>query len=406
MMDRDQLVIRNVDMARRFHAVPPKHRLRRAALHLIAKLPFPPPRRSSADAERILIIRPDHLGDALLTTPALRALREARPDAEIHALVGAWSANVFAPFPEIDLVLTLPFPGFARGAASQTVINPYLLAWRAARHLRRLRYDTALICRPDHWWGALIAFLAGIPNRIGHDHPDTAPFLSAAVPFERAHAVIQNARLVERLTGQPIAPADLALRFPVDPDDRAWVEGYLEEWGLNARDRLFVIHPGSGTWVKQWDEASWAFVADTLAEEWDAAPVLTGSEGELVMIRRIAAQMQAKPCVMAGDTRIGTLAALHERAHVVLGPDSGPLHLAAAVGTPTVALFGPADPEEFGTWGERERHAVLFSDLGCRPCRVLDWDADDPQFHPCVRAISRDRVLAAARSVAVRAGRG
>lgn len=399
MTDRDQLVLRNVSMARAFHAVPLKHRLRRAALRLIAGLPILPSRSPSAKPERILIIRPDHVGDALLTTPALRALRQAHPNAEIHALVGAWSANVFAPFPEIDLVLTLPFPGFARGAASQTLTDPYLLAWRAARHLRRLRYNTALICRPDHWWGALIAFLAGIPSRIGHDHPDTAPFLTTAVPFEPAHAVIQSARLVERLIDQPLKPADLALTFPIDPDDRAWVDGYLEEWGLNPRERLFVIHPGSGTWVKQWDEESWAFVADTLAEEWGATPVFTGSEGELAMIRRIAEQMQTKPCIMAGDTRIGTLAALYERAHVVLGPDSGPVHLAAAVGTPTVALFGPADPDEFGTWGKRERHAVLFSEIGCRPCRILDWNGDDPKFHPCVRAISRARVLAAARTV-------
>ncbi len=398
-MDRDQLVLRNVNMARAFHAIPIKHRVRRAALRLIAGLPIPPSRRPSAEPERILIIRPDHLGDALLTMPALCALREARPNAEIHALVGAWSANVFAPFSEIDLVLTLPFPGFARGTASQTLTDPYLLAWRAARHLRRLHYNSALICRPDHWWGALIAFLAGIPYRIGHDHPDTAPFLTTAVPREPAHAVIQSARLVERMIDHPLQPADLALSFPIDSDDRAWVDGYLEEWGINPHERLFVIHPGSGAWVKQWDEESWAFVADTLAEEWKTTPVFTGSEGELAMIRSIAEQMRTKPCIMAGETRISTLAALYERSIVVLGPDSGPLHLAAAVGTPTVALFGPADPDEFGTWGDRERHAVLFSDIGCRPCRVLDWNGDDPQFHPCVRAISRARVLAAARSV-------
>ena len=100
---------------------------------------------------------------------------------------------------------------------------------------------------------------------------------------------------------------------------------------------------------------------------------------------------------MAGDTNIGSLAALFERCDVVLGPDSGPLHLAVAVDAPTVALFGPADPVEFGSWGSRERHQVLYSNIGCRPCRVLDWGSDDLQYHPCVREISVGSVLEAAR---------
>ena len=81
----------------------------------------------------------------------------------------------------------------------------------------------------------------------------------------------------------------------------------------------------------------------------------------------------------------------------MLGPDSGPLHLAAAVGTPTVALFGPADPVEFGTWGSPEKHIMLWSSIGCRPCRVLDWGGDAPENHPCVREIPVGTVLDAAR---------
>lgn len=103
---------------------------------------------------------------------------------------------------------------------------------------------------------------------------------------------------------------------------------------------------------------------------------------------------------MVGDTRVGQLAALFSRARVVLGPDSGPLHLAAAVGAPTVALFGPADPVEFRPWGQSDKHYVLTSDIGCRPCRVLDWGDDDPANHPCVQDITLARVLDAARRAA------
>jgi len=107
--------------------------------------------------------------------------------------------------------------------------------------------------------------------------------------------------------------------------------------------------------------------------------------------------MKHRPCITAGDTGVGSLAALFERCAIVLGPDSGPLHLAVAAGAPTVTLFGPADPVEFGSWGSSARHAVLSSNIGCRPCRVLDWGGDDPKYHPCVREISTARVLDAAR---------
>jgi heptosyltransferase-2/heptosyltransferase-3 len=110
--------------------------------------------------------------------------------------------------------------------------------------------------------------------------------------------------------------------------------------------------------------------------------------------------MREKPPVMlAGETRIGTLAAVLERAALALGPDSGPLHLAAAVGTPTVALFGPADPDEFRPWGPAQHHSVLVSDIGCRPCRILDWNGDGLENHPCVRDIRAERVVDAAHRV-------
>lgn len=392
-MDREALVLRNRSMTEAFHAVPLKHRLRRAALRLAADIPLPPAR--SPERERILLLRPDHLGDVLLATPAIHALRRARPNAELHALVGPWSANLLANFADLDVILTLPYPGFRR-ADKPALGSPYLLVLESARTLRRVGYNTAVILRPDHWWGALLAQLAGIPRRIGYDLPDVAPFLTEAVAPQHEHAVLQNARLVEPMTGA-LKPVDLTLDFPIDDRNRGWVSGYLEEWGVEQGTPLIAIHPGSGTWVKQWDEGRWAYVADTLADQLDGVVVLTGSDHELTLCQRISAQMRNRACIMAGDTGIGSLAALFERCAVVLGPDSGPLHLAVAVGAPTVALFGPADPVEFGSWGSAERHPVLYSSIGCRPCRVLDWGGDDPACHPCVREISAARVLEAAR---------
>lgn len=391
-MDRQALVLRNQAMAATFHQLSLKHHLRRALLRSVASLPVP---HVKAGRERILLIRPDHLGDVLLTTPAIRALRAAYPNAEIHALVGPWSADVLANFPEIDIILSLPFPGFSRGD-KPGVGEPYSLALSSARRLRKIRYSSAIIFRPDHWWGAMVAKWAGIPRRVGYDLPDTARFLTDRVAHTHQHAVLQNARLVETLVGR--APAEpLTLTFPVDEQERAWVDGYLEEWGIQRQQPVIAIHPGSGTWVKQWGEDKWASTADTLAEQLDATIVFTGGDHELPLVQRILGQMRQPACVMVGETRVGTLAALYERASLVLGPDSGPLHLAVAVGTPTVTLFGPADPVEFGAWGAAQRHLMLWSTIGCRPCRILDWAGDAPENHPCVREIAVGQMLDAAR---------
>ncbi len=394
-LDRAALVLRNRSMAQAFHSTSLKHQARRIILQLAATAPIPAVKTPST--ERILLIRPDHLGDVLLTTPAIHALRAARPDAEIHALVGHWSAEVMAAYPEIDIVLTLAFPGFSRSPKTSWR-SPYEMAANSARHLRRIGYSSVVVLRPDHWWGAMLAKLAGIRERVGYDLPNVAPFLTTARKYDYQHAVMQNMRLMEKWTGS--IPAEKSrFYFPVEELDRAYMDGYLQEWGIAPNQPIFCIHPGTGTWVKHWQEDKWAQVADILTDQIDARVVLTGSHHELPLVRRIAAQMKRKAVIAAGDTRIGQLAALFSRARVVLGPDSGPLHLATAVGVPTVALFGPADPVEFGSWGASDKHMILTSDIGCRPCRVLDWAGDDPEYHPCLREITVARVLDAARRV-------
>ncbi len=370
--------------------------MRRTLLNTLALVPRFPARRPAHP--RILLVRPDHLGDVLLTTPAIHALRSAAPHVELHALVGPWSARVLANYPEIDHVLTLPFPGFSR-QPNENLRSPYQLAFNTARHLRRIAYDAAVIFRPDHWWGAMVTHLANIPERIGYDLPDTSLFLTAALEHRHEHAVIQNLRLVERWTGT-LMPEHAVYTFPIFSLDSHYIDGYLQEWGIRTGEAIFCIHPGAGAWVKHWPDEHWAQVADILTEQLEARVVFTGGEHELPMIKRIAASMRQPACVIAGETHIGQLAALYARATVVLGPDSGPLHLAAAVNTPTVTLYGPADPVEFGPWGPQTRHYILASTIGCRPCRILDWADDSPAFHPCMRDITVAQVLEAARLAA------
>jgi lipopolysaccharide heptosyltransferase II len=395
-LDREELALRNNKLTDAFHALAAQYYIRRVLLYLVGYTPIM--QQKPIENERILLIRPDHVGDMLLTTPAIHALRVARPNAEIHMLVGAWSGNVLANYPDVDAILTLPFPAFTR-SIKRDWLAPYRLVLKSARQLRKIGYSSAVILRPDHWWGGMLAHLAGIPERIGYNFADVAPFLTDKIPHRHQHAIIQSMRLVERWTGK-IATEDIDFTFHINDADRGYVNGYLQEWDIKPQKPIFCIHPGSGTWVKLWETGRWAAVADTLIEQLDASVVFTGGNHELLMTHEIVSQMKNPACIAVSDTDLGQLAALFARARVVIGPDSGPLHLASAVGTPTVTLFGPADSVEFGPWGPEKKHIVLTGDIDCRPCRVLDWGNDKPEFHPCVREISIGQVLEAARIAA------
>ncbi len=392
-MDREALAQRNRALAAAMHRRTFKRRLRDRMLHALAMIPAP---LQKTESERLLIIKPDHLGDALLATPAIRAIKRKRPDTAIDVLCGPWSADILAPYKEIDRVRTLPFPGFQRSSAGQP--NAWRLLLTSARDLRRIGYSRAFIMRPDHWWGALLAFLAGIPQRHGYATPGVAPFLTAACQLQHQHALEQNLRLAESWVGA-IEREQVRLEYPLAAADRAHIAGRLQDWGIQTGGNYVCIHPGSGAASKLWTEENWAQVGDALAAEFDAAVILTSGPAEQPLLEGIRARSSGDALRLAGATTVGQLGALYAGALAVLGPDSGALHLAAAVGSPTVALFGPADPLEFAPWGDPGQHAVITSGIGCRPCRILDWRRDDAAYHPCLRDITVSRVLAAAHAV-------
>lgn len=392
-MSQVDLAERNRRLAAARHAPRPKHAVRRALLRVLAAWPrLPRPPRPNPD--HVLFIRPDHVGDALLSTPAILAFKQARPHARISVLCGAWAAEVYAAYPEIDQVLTLPFPGFVRGKKTGGWFGPYGLAFRSAGWLRQLGAGVAVLLRPDHWWGGLLAARAGIPVRVGYATPDLAPFLTERRPYTPAHAVQEGIGLIESLTG-PISAA-VRLTFPVHPADSAYVDSLLDP-ALRGGP-LVVIHPGAGSPYKTWAAGNWAQVADVLVERAAARIVFTGSDREHAPILTALGLMRHASAAqsLAGETNLAQLAALYARAVLVMGPDTGPLHLAVAVGTPTIHLYGPADPARFGPYGDPQKHVVIGSEMACRPCGILDWTGDDPANHPCIRDIATARVLAAA----------
>lgn len=358
---------------------------------------------------RILLVRPDHLGDLILTTPVLQAMREAAPDAELTMMVGPWSREIVARHPALTRVLTCAFPGFQRTA--QGALSPYTLLFRTARALRREHFDLAINLRPDFWWGAALLYLAGIPRRTGYALAPGQPFLSQALPFPPAeHATRSNLRLASAglvtLGYEPLAepwtPERYPARFTPTAEEQSWVISRLHAEGIEDDTPLIIIPPGSGGAVKLWRAEAWARCANslraTLTSPRPARILLTGSPAERALVEEVA-QGIPEGATLITDASIGQLAALLGRATCVLTVDNGPGHIAAAQDTPSVHLFGPTDPRIFGPWGSSTRHIVLASTRRCAgcpaiPCGRLDWSQEELAAHPCVRVIDEQEVLA------------
>jgi ADP-heptose:LPS heptosyltransferase len=384
---------------------------RRLLLRAAGRAKPPPPLPDHPRS--ILVIRPDHLGDLVLAAPALAPLRAAYPEAKLTAWLGPWGEPVWRHHPDLNGIETCPFPGFTR-APKGGLLAPYRLASSAATELYG-RFDLAVNLRCDFWWGAMAACWAGIPVA-GYDLPECRPFLSRAVPYEPGlHEIDQNLKLVEAVTGMPAQPGEAVRLFP--PTE---LPNYLPAGAI-------AIHAGAGAEVKLWDEARWAAVASALAE--DAPVALTaGSPEEVNMAKRIRDAMNrpvtvvataadrheqaamaeslrglaARPVTIVHGLDLPQLAAFFASCRLVIGPDNGPIHVARAVGTPTLALFGPTNPAQFGPHPSNPgRHQVLRLPWRCIPCGRLDYNADELTYHLCVKLIEPEHVLAAARRVLV-----
>lgn len=361
-------------------------------------------RKLAEERERILLIRPDHLGDVLFLTPALRYLRDLLPQAHISLFVGPWAKAAVENNPHVDEILVGEFPGFTRQPKGAPW-RPYRYLYQQASRLKAHHFDMAVILRPDHWWGAWLAAAAGIPRRFGYAVPEVAPFLTDALPYrEERHEVEQNWRLVHHAWSRgtltiidPWSDREIMgrLEFFIPEMDQAWAESWLHEHNISfARERpLIVIHPGAGAAVKLWRPEAWGELAQALTDQYQGQIVLTGSPDEVELCNYIASQITPAPLVVAGQTTLSQLAALMANATLALGPDTGPLKLAAAVGAPTLELYGPVDVRKFGPWPDLTRQRYVTSAISCIPCNYLDYKAAEIPAHFCVRGLSVAWVL-------------
>ena len=362
---------------------------------------FRPYRFPAPHIARILVIRPDHIGDVLLITPALRLLRQTFPEAEIAALVGPWSEAVLAENPHIDRIETCRFPGFDRSQPQQGV-RAYVLLREEAARLRGEEYQLALNLRADFWWGAALAAFAGIPHVWGFDVPECAPFLTHALPVQHdEHQTAANLRLAHHAAalGSPTEDVGTHLQFDYGRDDAQAADALLQAAEIPNAATLVAIHPGSGAAIKNWSASGWHTVGNALAQDDRIHFLVTAGPAERELVQEVAAGLPHDRAIVAEETSLGVLAALYSRCALVIGPDSGPLHLAVAVGTPSVTLYGASDPVRFGPWGSAVRHRTVTTSIPCRHCGYLALPASDVPRHPCMQFVEPAAVTAVAQEL-------
>jgi len=334
------------------------------------------------DARRILIRAVNWVGDAVMTTPAIAAVRESFPQAEIALLANPLVAQLFSPHPWVDRVITFDRNGAHKGMAGR---------FRLASQLRKQAFDAAVIL-PNSFDSALVPWLAGIPVRLGKSSDGRALLLSGRYrPADRVsgcHEVEYYRGLLKHfgITGQADVP--YLATTPAEDDAAA---ALLAEHGILPDDFVLGINPGAAFGsAKRWYPDRFADVARQLARLKNARIVIFGGPGETDIAAEIEQQLGGGCLNLAGSTTLRGLMALIRSCHLFITNDSGPMHIAAAFGVPLVAIFGSTDHATTSPYTDRA--VIVRKEIECAPCKLRECPTD----HRCMTAVLADDVISSA----------
>jgi lipopolysaccharide heptosyltransferase II len=341
-------------------------------------------------ARRILCVRLDSLGDVLMCTPAMRALRQAVPGRTL-TLLSSPSGAAAQPFiPELDDAIPWTAP-WTKSATHTRAPAP--IATLAARS-----FDAAVIFTTytqSALPAALLCQLAGIPLRLAHCRENPYDLLSDWVPDPEPatlvrHEVQRQLALVQRVGCRS---AELGLSFVPRPADAAAARARLEAAGVDPDGPWILLHPGASAASRRYPSGHWAQVLRLLAHELQLPLVLTGSAAESELVDAIQFASAVPAVSLAGRLSLGELGAALRLAAVAVTNNTGPAHMAAAVGTPVVDLYALTNPQHT-PWHVRSR--VLFHDVPCRFC----YKSACPENHQaCLAGVAPERVAAAVRDL-------
>ena len=328
----------------------------------------------SEQIKRILIIRLAPLGETVLTTPIIRALRQHFREAHIAYMVAPTREDLVSANPHLNEVITYQ-------ASVPKLI--YQIA--------RRKFQMVIILQPTFRL-VLHAFLARIPFRVGFEtNTGGKKLLSLAVPNNTSQHETQRYLDVVRALGVKVV--DDEPEVFVDEAGIAWVNNFLENQKLDDNKPIMGLNPGAATTYRRWHAANFAVLGDLLHETYDAHIVITTGPREGALANQVAAQMSHSPIIVNQATPM-QLAALLQRCNLYISNDTGPMHLSTAVKTPTIALFGASNLIQWAPpW---DKHAVVAR-KGCELMKTLsskEWDAYTDRARENLAAITPDAVMA------------
>jgi len=338
-------------------------------------------------AVKILVRATNWLGDAVMSIPALRAIRGRWPKAELTILARQPAGEIFAGQGLCDRDILFEHTGRHRGV---------LGAERLAGELRREKFDCALLLQ-NAFQAAWIARRAGIAERIGYDRDARGWLLTKPIPLPRpgeipAHECYYYLELVRRAGWLDRLPEVDEILLHVEPAAVESARERLRAAGARAGALAVALAPGAAYGsAKCWMPERFAQLADRLIAEFGADVIIFGAAGEQDIATRIAGAMKHRPVALAGQTRAGELPALFAACDLFIGNDSGAVHVAGAVGLPVVAIFGPTDPQ--GTSPVTERRSLVRREVACSPCFLRHCPVD----HRCMTRVEVTEVFLAAQ---------
>ncbi|MEO7653710.1 MAG: lipopolysaccharide heptosyltransferase II [Bryobacteraceae bacterium] len=337
--------------------------------------------------ERILIRATNWVGDAVMSVPALRAIREAIPSAHLTVLARPWVADIYARETSIDEVI--PYHA-ARG------VKDWAAKWRLAGQLRAMRFDCAILLQ-NAFEAALLMRLAGIPRRIGYNRDGRGWLLTSAVAVPKLGETPRHERFYYL---ELLRRAGIIAELP--PCDAIRLDGASEAAAAGAehcRARHIAlpaigVSPGAAYGnAKRWIAEYFAESASRLAAEQQASVILFGSGGERELCETVAASIAARGIAvhnLAGATTLREFIELAAACRLFLTNDSGGMHIASALGVPTVAVFGATDDRTTGPTGPLA--SVVREPVECSPCLLRECPLD----HRCMTRVPPERVVDAA----------
>ncbi len=351
-------------------------------------------------AERVLCVRLDALGDVLMTTPALRALKEALPGRRITLLTSPAGAESAALIPSVDEVIIYAAPWMkATSPRADSRADRALI-----RRLHDARFDAAAIFTvysQNPLPAAMLCTLAEVPLRLAHCRENPYQLLTHWVPEPEPehllrHEVRRHLDLV-RSVGCQISDERMVLEVPSVA--RMRLLGQLQRLGVDPRSAWVVIHPGATAPSRRYPPEQFALAARRLVLDVDMQVIFTGSSAERTEVEQIQTAMGVHSFSLAGELDLGELAALLAMAPLLIANNTGPVHIAAAVGTPVVDLYALTNPQHT-PWGVPNR--VLNHDVPCKYC----YKSVCPEgHHHCLALVPPEAVVEAVWSLLTETGR-